>query len=66
MVVVVNDDPKTLPEGRTLGELLDDLGVGTKGVVVERNGEPVSWRDLGATVLADGDRLYLLRARAGG
>lgn len=66
MVVVVNDEPKTLAEGRTLAEALDDLGVGAKGVVVERNGEPVFWRELATTKLVDGDRLYVLRARAGG
>jgi len=35
-------------------------------VLVERNGDPLDRRDLATTVLADGDRLELVRAVAGG
>jgi sulfur carrier protein ThiS len=35
-------------------------------VLVERNGEPVERRLLGEVVLADGDRLELVRAVSGG
>ena len=66
MRVVVNGDEVSLPDGSTVDDLLHHLGLGAKWVVVERNGEPVERRDVTATVLADGDRLELVRAVAGG
>jgi sulfur carrier protein len=66
ITVVSNDEPVSLPDGTTVAGLLDHLGLGAKWVLVERNGEPVERRSLGETVLADGDRLELVRAVAGG
>lgn len=66
MRVVANGDPVELAEGATVDELLGRLGLGGKWVLVERNGEPVSRRELATTVLAEGDRLELVRAVAGG
>jgi thiamine biosynthesis protein ThiS len=50
----------------TLGALLEQLGLAGRLIVVERNGEPVPRAAVAATVLADGDRLELVRAVAGG
>ncbi|HZQ84631.1 MAG TPA: sulfur carrier protein ThiS [Acidimicrobiales bacterium] len=47
-------------------DLLHLLNLGKKWVLVERNGEPVRRADIPETVLADGDRLELVRAVAGG
>ncbi|MEA2827644.1 MAG: sulfur carrier protein [Actinomycetota bacterium] len=66
MKVVANGDPVELPEGSTVDDLLVRLGLGGRWVLVERNGEPVERRHLSTTVLADGDRLELVRAVAGG
>ena len=66
MRVVANGDPVELAEGSTVDDLLVALGLGGKWVVVERNREPVARADLGTTVLADGDRIELVRAVAGG
>ena len=66
MVVVSNDEPVELPVGTTVAGLLAHLGLGAKWVLVERNGEPVERRFMESTVLADGDRLELVRAVAGG
>jgi thiamine biosynthesis protein ThiS len=66
MTVVSNDQPVELPVGTTVGGLLAHLGLGAKWVLVERNGEPVERRFIDTTVLADGDRLELVRAVAGG
>ena len=64
--VVSNGEPVDLPEGATVDDLLARLGLGGRWVLVERNGEPVARRDLASTVLAEGDRLELVRAVAGG
>lgn len=66
MQVVANGDPVDIDDGATVADLLTRLGWGGRWVLVERNGEPVARRDLTTTVLADGDRLELVRAVAGG
>jgi sulfur carrier protein len=64
--VVANGQPTQLADGASVDDLLHALGLGGKWVLVERNGEPVARRDLGTTRLADGDRIELVRAVAGG
>jgi sulfur carrier protein len=66
MKVVANGDRVELADGSTVDDLLALLGLGGRWVLVERNGEPVERRHLSTTVLADGDRLELVRAVAGG
>ena len=66
MQVVVNGDPVEVAAGATVLDLLHQLGLGPKWVVVERNGEPVERRRNGDTALGDGDRLEIVRAVAGG
>ncbi|MCU1374418.1 MAG: thiamine biosynthesis protein ThiS [Actinomycetia bacterium] len=66
MRLVVNGDETDVPDGANVGDLLDQLGLGPKGVIVARNGEPVERRDVPTTALADGDRIELVRAVAGG
>ncbi|HEV2759039.1 MAG TPA: sulfur carrier protein ThiS [Acidimicrobiales bacterium] len=66
MRVVANGDPVELADGSTVDDLLVALGLGGKWVVVERNREPVARADLATTVLAEGDRIELVRAVAGG
>jgi sulfur carrier protein len=64
--VLANGDPVDLAEGSSVDDLLTVLGLGSRWVLVERNGEPVRRQDLALTVLAEGDRLELVRAVAGG
>jgi sulfur carrier protein len=66
MRVVANGDAVEVEDGATVDDLLTALGLGGKWVVVERNGEPVERRHLSTTRLAEGDRLELVRAVAGG
>ena len=66
MRVVANGDSVELADGSTVDDLLVALGLGGKWVVVERNREPVARADLATTVLAEGDRMELVRAVAGG
>jgi thiamine biosynthesis protein ThiS len=63
---IVNDERHELPDVCTVTALLASMDLGPKWVVVERNGEPVEKRDMDTTVLADGDRLELVKAVAGG
>jgi thiamine biosynthesis protein ThiS len=64
--VVANGDPVEVVAGASVEDLLGILGLGGRWVLVERNGEPVPRQDLAVTLLAEGDRLELVRAVAGG
>jgi sulfur carrier protein len=64
--VIANGDPVWLPEGARLLDLLTALGLGAKWVVAERNGLAVDRADMASTQLAEGDRIELVRAVAGG
>lgn len=66
MNVVANGDAVEVAAGATVADLLARLGLGGRWVLVERNGEPVARSDLVSTVLAEGDRIELVRAVAGG
>jgi sulfur carrier protein len=66
MKVTANGDEVTLRDTSTALDLLEHLGLGSRWVLVERNGEPVDRSDLATTLLAEGDRLELVRAVAGG
>jgi len=66
MQVMANGSPVSLPDDATVADLLASLGLGGKWVLVERNGEPVKRSELDSTALAEGDRLELVRAVAGG
>lgn len=66
MIVVANGEPVELADGASVADLLDALGLAAKWVVAERNGEPVNRREVHMTSLADGDRVELVRAVAGG
>lgn len=64
--MIANGKPVDVGERATVADLLAELGLGGKWVLVERNGEPVRRQELASTTLAPGDRLELVRAVAGG
>ncbi|MGH9165551.1 MAG: sulfur carrier protein ThiS [Acidimicrobiales bacterium] len=66
MRVTANGDAVELPAGSSVVDLLEVLGLGARWVLVERNGVAVARADLASTALAEGDRLELVRAVAGG
>jgi thiamine biosynthesis protein ThiS len=66
MKVTANGDAVELREGATVTDLLTALDLGGRWVIVERNGQPVPRSAMDTTALADGDRLELVRAVAGG
>ena len=66
MVVVANGDEVEVADDATVADLLEQLGLAKRLIVVERNGEPVARNERATTRLAPGDRLELVRAVAGG
>ena len=66
MNVTVNGGVRELPDGTGLVQLIEQLGLRAGSVVVEHNGTALVRSEMDAVVLADGDRLELVRAVAGG
>lgn len=66
MEITVNGETKVVGEGLTVQDLLAQLAVDTKTVVVQRNEDIVAREDFGAISLAEGDVLELVRFVGGG
>ena len=66
MQLIVNGRPSQVPDGTDLPGLLTSLGLRVGSVVVEHNGTALVPSEVPAVRLADGDRLELVRAVAGG
>ena len=66
MHLVVNGSPRQVADGTSMVQLLVDLGLRVGSVVVEPNGTALLRWEVEAAQLADGDRLELVRAVAGG
>jgi thiamine biosynthesis protein ThiS len=64
--VVVNGEPRTVPAGATLLQLLAALGLDPRAVVVEHNRRLVRRPALGAVRVASGDAIELVHFVGGG
>ena len=65
-MLILNGEPREVADGTTLPALLITLGLKVGTVVVEHNGTALLRAEAERAVLADGDRLELVRAVAGG
>lgn len=66
MRVEVNGKTRTVAPGRTVGALLEELGLDPRLVVVERNREIVRRDALDDAELRDGDTLEIVHFVGGG
>ena len=66
MKATVNGQLHDLPDGVTVGELLDRLGSARGGVAVARNDRVVRRAQYSTQRLRDGDRVEIIEAVAGG
>jgi sulfur carrier protein len=64
--LTVNGRPSEVPDDTSLPALIESLGLRVGSVVVEHNGTALLRSELAAAQLADGDRIELVRAVAGG
>jgi sulfur carrier protein len=64
--LVVNGEARDVADGTTMPALLESLGLQVGSVVVEHNGIALLRSEVRAAVLAEGDRIELVRAVAGG
>jgi sulfur carrier protein len=66
MQILLNDQPREVPDGCTLAGLLDELALAGKPVAVEVNLELVPRQDHADRRLAAGDRLEIVTLVGGG
>jgi sulfur carrier protein len=66
MTAIINGAPRSVPEGSTISDLLQEFGLPAKSVLVERNGEPVGRDDFGGQRIQADDRIEIINMVAGG
>ncbi len=66
MDVIVNGEPRALPEGATVAMVLAQLDLPERGIAVALDREVIPRGQWDRTVLGDGSRLEVVRAVQGG
>lgn len=66
MQVIVNDEPRTLPDGATVADLVTALALGPRRIAVEVNVQVVPRATYAQTVLREGDRIEIIHFVGGG
>jgi thiamine biosynthesis protein ThiS len=66
MQVTVNDEPRTLPAGATVADLVAALGLGPRRIAVEVNQIVVPRATYAERVLTDGDAIEIIHFVGGG
>lgn len=66
LAITVNGEPRAVPQGSSVADLVALLGLRSEQVAVERNRQIVRRAEHAATVLADGDRLEVVTFFGGG
>ena len=66
LTVTVNGEPRALPAGSTVADLVAALGLRPAQVAVERNQQLVRRAEHATTALAEGDRLEVVTFFGGG
>lgn len=66
MIATVNGTVRELPEGLTVGGLLELLGSRRLGIAVSRNERVVRSADYDGQTLCEGDRVEIITAVSGG
>ena len=66
MRIMINGESRELAPGLTVAGLLQDLGIDTRKVAVERNLEIVPNSAFAATEVQEGDRLEIVHFIGGG
>lgn len=64
--IVINGDSRAVPSGQTITDLLGDLGLHPRLIVVEHNREILDRELFSQTELRDGDALELVHFVGGG
>lgn len=66
MTITLNGDPRDFPQPLTLPELLEQVGLAGKPVVVEHNRVALLPREIQTATVNDGDLVEIVQITAGG
>lgn len=66
MTITLNGDPRDFPQPLTLPELLEQVGLAGKPVVVEHNRVALLPREIQTATVNDGDLIEIVQITAGG
>jgi sulfur carrier protein len=66
MDVVINGEPRAVPEGTTVARALAELDLPERGIAVAVDREVIPRGEWARTTLGDGSRLEVVRAVQGG
>ena len=66
MTARINGEARVVPDGSTIADLLESLGLPAKTVLVERNGEPMARDTFGRQSIQEEDRIEIINMVAGG
>jgi sulfur carrier protein len=66
MTARINGEPRAVPDGSTIADLLQSFGLPAKNVLVERNGEPIGRDTFGEERIRDDDQIEIINMVAGG
>ena len=66
MTLLVNGQPRVVPPRTTIGQLLQELGLPSRGIAVEVNQQIVPQKRHAEHELAEGDRLEIVSLVGGG
>lgn len=66
MTITVNDIPLTLPEGKTLSDVLDIKEIKPQGIATALNGIVIPATKRSVTPLNEGDKIVIIKAFYGG
>jgi thiamine biosynthesis protein ThiS len=66
IAITVNGEARQVAAGASLSDLLEQIGLDTRKVAVERNLEIVPRSSYAATALAEGDQLEIVHFIGGG
>ena len=66
MQVIVNDEPRTLPDGATVADLVASLALGPRRIAVEINVQVVPRATYDTATLHEGDRVEIIHFVGGG
>ena len=66
MKLIVNGETREISRATNVAELIDELGLPAPAILVEHNGLALRREEWAGRMIADGDRIELVRIVAGG
>ncbi|MGB6987102.1 MAG: sulfur carrier protein ThiS [Candidatus Aquilonibacter sp.] len=66
MKATINGEGRDFPDGTTVAELLEELGVIRNGIAVAKNDRVVRRAEYESSTIAEGDAIEIIKAVAGG